>query len=137
MCYFRPFIHKTLYKFLLGRIPFITYFKIFGCKCFALNTCDHLGKFDEKFNEDIFLEYSSNKKACWVYNRRTMVLKESIHIVFDESNIYSSSKDCGDDINTSSERKQDTFSSQKNEENAKKGFSRGKVDKTLFFFLSK
>ena len=34
----------------------------------------------------IFLDYSTSSKAFRVFNKRTMVVEESIHIIFDESN---------------------------------------------------
>ncbi|XP_059627686.1 uncharacterized protein LOC132270528 [Cornus florida] len=46
---------------------------------------DNLGKFDAKSDEGIFLGYSSRSKAYRVYNKRTLVVVESIHVVFDES----------------------------------------------------
>ena len=43
-------------------------------------------KFDAKSNVGIFLGYSSSSKAYRVFNKKTMVVEESIHVVFDESN---------------------------------------------------
>jgi len=44
-----------------------------------------LGKFDPKVNEGIFLGYSLHSHAYRVYNRRTMVVEESMHVAFDET----------------------------------------------------
>jgi len=44
-----------------------------------------LGKFDPKADDGIFLGYSLNSHAYRVYNRRTMVVEESIHVAFDET----------------------------------------------------
>ena len=52
----------------------------------VLNTKDNLGKFDAKSNVGILLGYSSSSKAYRVFNKKTMVVEESIHVVFDESN---------------------------------------------------
>ncbi|KAL5541106.1 hypothetical protein UlMin_043392 [Ulmus minor] len=62
-------------------------------------TIDDLGKFDSKSDVGIFLGYSSSSKSYRVYNRRTLVVEESMHIVFDESNPFSSEKVviCDDD----------------------------------------
>nr|GEZ95480.1 Gag-protease polyprotein [Tanacetum cinerariifolium] len=54
---------KTLYELLRGRKPTLDYFKVFGSKCFILNTKDYLTKFDPKSYEGIFLGYSQNSKA--------------------------------------------------------------------------
>ena len=53
---------------------------------FYLNTKDNLGKFDAKSKVRIFLGYSSSSKAYRVFNKKTMVVEESIHVVIDESN---------------------------------------------------
>ncbi|RVW74396.1 Retrovirus-related Pol polyprotein from transposon RE1 [Vitis vinifera] len=47
---------------------------------------DNLGKFDAKSDVGIFLGYSTSSKAFRVFNKRTMVAEESIHVIFDESN---------------------------------------------------
>ena len=64
----------------------IIYFKVFESKCFILNPKDNLAKVDAKYNIGIFLGYSSSSKACIVFNKKTMVVEKSIHVVFDESN---------------------------------------------------
>ena len=43
-------------------------------------------KFDEKSDKRIFLGYASNARAYRVFNKRTLVVKESPHVIFDESN---------------------------------------------------
>jgi hypothetical protein len=53
-----------------------------------LNNKDSFRKFDAKFDEGIFLSYSFTSKAYKVYNHRTLVVKESIHVVFDKSNPF-------------------------------------------------
>jgi len=44
-----------------------------------------MGKFDAKSDEGIFLGYSLHSHAYRVYNRRTIVVEESIHVAFDET----------------------------------------------------
>ena len=41
-------LNKTPYELWKHRKPNIGYFKVFGCKCFILNTKNNLGKFDAK-----------------------------------------------------------------------------------------
>nr|GEY21404.1 hypothetical protein [Tanacetum cinerariifolium] len=67
------------------RKPNQEYFKVFGSKCFILNTKDYLTKSDPKATEGIFLGYSHNSKAYIVLNKETMKVKESLNIKFDES----------------------------------------------------
>ncbi|GJZ27136.1 retrovirus-related pol polyprotein from transposon TNT 1-94 [Tanacetum coccineum] len=81
----RPFLGKTPYELFKGRKPNLEYFKVFGSKCFILNTKDYLTKFDPKATECIFLGYSSNSKAYNVLNKETMKVEESLNIKFDES----------------------------------------------------
>ncbi|GJU06121.1 retrovirus-related pol polyprotein from transposon TNT 1-94 [Tanacetum coccineum] len=50
-----------------------------------LNTIDHLGKFDGKADEGFFVGYSLNSKAFRVFNSRTRIVKENLHIRFSES----------------------------------------------------
>ena len=84
----RSSLDKTPYELGKNKKPNISYFKVFGIKCFILNTKDNLGKFDSKSNVGIFLSYSSSSKAYRVFNKNIMVLEESVHVVFDESNEF-------------------------------------------------
>uniref|UniRef100_A0A3Q7XZQ9 Uncharacterized protein LOC113786557 n=1 Tax=Cicer arietinum TaxID=3827 RepID=A0A3Q7XZQ9_CICAR len=80
----RPILKKTPYELYKGRKPNISHFHIFGCKCFVLNNGkDNLGKFDEKADEGIFLGYSLSSKAFRVFNKRTLLVEESMHVTFD------------------------------------------------------
>ena len=82
----RSSLDKTPYELWKNKKPNFSYFKVFESKCFILNTKDNLGKFDAKSNVGIFLGYSSSSKAYRVFNKKTMVVEESVHVVFDESN---------------------------------------------------
>ncbi|GJX55356.1 reverse transcriptase domain-containing protein [Tanacetum coccineum] len=57
----------------------------FGCPITILNTIDHLGKFDGKADEGFFVGYSLNSKAFRVFNSRTRIVEENLHIRFSES----------------------------------------------------
>nr|GEZ34392.1 ribonuclease H-like domain-containing protein [Tanacetum cinerariifolium] len=46
---------------------------------------DHLGKFDGKADEGFFVRYSLNSKAFSVFNSRTKIVEENLHIRFSES----------------------------------------------------
>ena len=94
----RPILKKTPYELWKGRKPNIAYLHIFGCRCFILNNGKEiLEKFDAKSDEAIFLDYSSSSKAFRLFNKRTLVVKESIHIIFYETNDLSSKKNEGID----------------------------------------
>ena len=64
------------------------YFRAFGCRCFVLNNGkDHLGKFDSKADEGIFLGYNSNSVSYRVFNKKILIVESSVHVTFDESNL--------------------------------------------------
>jgi len=89
-----PILKKTLYELLNEKKPNINYFHVFGCKYFVLNNSkDNLGKFDAKSDEAIFLGYSLHSKAYRVFNKRTLTVEESIHVIFDETNPSPSKKE--------------------------------------------
>nr|GFB06470.1 ribonuclease H-like domain-containing protein [Tanacetum cinerariifolium] len=46
---------------------------------------DHLGKFDGKADEGFFIGYSLNSKAFRVFNSRTWIVEENLHIRFSEN----------------------------------------------------
>ncbi|GJS99148.1 retrovirus-related pol polyprotein from transposon TNT 1-94 [Tanacetum coccineum] len=76
---------KTPYELLRGRKPTLDYFRVFGSKCFILNTKDYLTKFDPKSYEGVFLGYSQNSKAYIILNKHTRKVEESLNVTFDET----------------------------------------------------
>nr|GEV20129.1 retrovirus-related Pol polyprotein from transposon TNT 1-94 [Tanacetum cinerariifolium] len=57
----------------------------FGYLVTILNTLDPLGKFDGKADEGFFVGYSLNSKAFRIFNSRTRIVKETLHITFLEN----------------------------------------------------
>ncbi|GKA23817.1 putative ribonuclease H-like domain-containing protein [Tanacetum coccineum] len=57
----------------------------FRCPVIILNTIDHLGKIDRKVDEGFFVRYSINSKAFRVFNSRTRIVEESLHVQFSEN----------------------------------------------------
>ncbi|GJR24858.1 retrovirus-related pol polyprotein from transposon TNT 1-94 [Tanacetum coccineum] len=78
-------MRKTPYELLRGRKPTLDYFRVFGSKCFILNTKDYLTKFDPKSYEGVFLGYSQNSKAYIILNKHTRKIEESLNVTFDET----------------------------------------------------
>ena len=78
---------KTPFEIYYQRKPNVSYFRVFGCKCFVLNTKDNLGKFDAKSYEAIFAGYSNTSKAYRVFNRSALTIEKSMHVKFEESNV--------------------------------------------------
>ncbi|GJY09730.1 retrovirus-related pol polyprotein from transposon TNT 1-94 [Tanacetum coccineum] len=81
----RAILGKTPYEILRGRKPTLDYFRVFGSKCFILNTKDYFTKFDPKSYEGVFLSYSQNSKAYIILNKHTRKIKESLNVTFDET----------------------------------------------------
>ncbi|KAI0530979.1 hypothetical protein KFK09_000528 [Dendrobium nobile] len=82
-----------------GRTPNLSHLHVFGCKCFILNNGKHpLEKFDPKSDEGVFLGYSFVGKAYKIFNKRTLVVEESTHVVFDDSDKPSEYKIEDDEI---------------------------------------
>ncbi|XP_070018048.1 uncharacterized protein [Nicotiana sylvestris] len=89
-CITRPLVENTPYELLKRRKSNISHIRAFGCKYFAHNNRkDSLGKFYPRSDKGVFLGYSSHSKAYKVYNKRTMCVEESIHVVLYETNILS------------------------------------------------
>ncbi|GKD32053.1 retrovirus-related pol polyprotein from transposon TNT 1-94, partial [Tanacetum coccineum] len=57
----------------------------FGCPVTILNTIDHLGKFNGKVDEGFFVGYSTNSKAFRVFNSRTRIVEENLHVQFSKN----------------------------------------------------
>ncbi|GKE20599.1 hypothetical protein Tco_1432111 [Tanacetum coccineum] len=57
----------------------------FGCPVTILNTTNHLGKFNGKAYEGFFVGYSTNSKAFKVFNSRTRIVEETLHVQFSEN----------------------------------------------------
>ncbi|GJV08422.1 retrovirus-related pol polyprotein from transposon TNT 1-94 [Tanacetum coccineum] len=76
---------KTSYELLRGGKPTLDYFRVFGSKCFILNTKDYLTKFDPKSYEGVFLGYSQHSKAYIILNKHTIKIEESLNVTFDET----------------------------------------------------
>nr|GEU33083.1 ribonuclease H-like domain-containing protein [Tanacetum cinerariifolium] len=77
--------NKTSYEHFHVRMPTLSFMRPFGCLVTILNTIDHLGKFNGKADEGLFVRYSLNSKAFRVLNNRIRIVKGNLHIRFSES----------------------------------------------------
>nr|GEW64093.1 hypothetical protein [Tanacetum cinerariifolium] len=68
-----------------GRKLALSFMRPFGCPVTIFNTIDHLGKFDGKADEWFFVGYSTNSKAFRVFNSRTRIVEENMHVKFSEN----------------------------------------------------
>ncbi|GKF45213.1 retrovirus-related pol polyprotein from transposon TNT 1-94 [Tanacetum coccineum] len=77
--------NKTPYELFIGRKPALDFMRPFGCHVTILNTIDHLGKFDGKADEGFFVGYSINSKTFRVFNNRTRIVEENLHVQFSKN----------------------------------------------------
>jgi hypothetical protein len=77
---------KTSYELLTGKKPNVSYFRVFGSKCFILVKRGRKSKFAPKAVEGFLLGYDSNMRAYRVFNKSTGLVEVSCDIVFDETN---------------------------------------------------
>nr|GEZ75818.1 hypothetical protein [Tanacetum cinerariifolium] len=77
--------NKTPYELLHGRTPSIGFMRPFGCPVTIFNTLDPLGKFKGKVDEGFLIRYSVNSKVFRVFNSRTRIIQETLHVNFLEN----------------------------------------------------
>nr|GEU75543.1 hypothetical protein [Tanacetum cinerariifolium] len=75
---------KTPYHIINDRKPSFKHLHIFGCICCITRDGENLDKMKEKGDQCILVGYSTQSKGYHVYNKRTRMIVESIHIRFDE-----------------------------------------------------
>jgi hypothetical protein len=80
-------LEKTPYELLNGKKPDISFFRVFGCKCYIYKKHHHLGKFQRRCDIGFLLGYSSKSKAYRVFNHATSVVEETYDVEFDETNV--------------------------------------------------
>nr|GEZ99967.1 retrovirus-related Pol polyprotein from transposon TNT 1-94 [Tanacetum cinerariifolium] len=77
--------NKTPYELLHGRLPSIGFMRPFGCPVTILNTLDPLGKFQGKVDEGFLVGYFVCSKAFRVFNSKTCIVQETLHVNFMEN----------------------------------------------------
>lgn len=65
------------------------------------NSKDSLYKFDPRNDKGIFFGISNNSRSFRIYNKCTLFLEESIHVMFDDTNPMDEKGTitCDEDIN--------------------------------------
>ncbi|XP_014757872.1 uncharacterized protein LOC106866719 [Brachypodium distachyon] len=84
--YLHRLLKKTPYELISNRKPDVSYFRVFGSKCYILNKKNRRAKFDSKCDEGFFFGYPSNAHAYRVFNNTTKVVEIAKDVQFDESN---------------------------------------------------
>nr|GEV75414.1 ribonuclease H-like domain-containing protein [Tanacetum cinerariifolium] len=77
--------NKTPYELLHGRSPSIGFMRPFGCPVTILNTLDLLGIFEWKVDEGFLVGYPVSSKSFRVFNNRTRIVQETLHVNFLEN----------------------------------------------------
>ncbi|KAK2453843.1 putative mitochondrial protein [Trifolium repens] len=75
----------TFYELWRERKSTVKHFHVFGSKCYILADREQRRrKLDPKSDEGILLGYSTNSRACRVYNSRTKVVMESYNVAVND-----------------------------------------------------
>jgi hypothetical protein len=84
--YLHRLLKKTSYELLTGNKPNVSYFHVFGSKCYILVKKGRHSKFAPKAVEGFLLGYDSNTKAYRVFNKSSGLVEVSSDVVSDETN---------------------------------------------------
>nr|GEU41901.1 retrotransposon protein, putative, unclassified [Tanacetum cinerariifolium] len=76
--------NKKPYEHLYDRKPNLSYLHVFGALFYPTIDSEDLGMLKPKADIGIFIGYALAKKAFQIYNKRTNVIIETIHVDFDE-----------------------------------------------------
>nr|GEZ34487.1 hypothetical protein [Tanacetum cinerariifolium] len=79
-----PRHEKTPYHIINNCKPLVKFFHIFSYLCYIVRDGKNLDKMKEKGDECIFVGYSTPSRAYKVFNKRSIVIMESIHVNFNE-----------------------------------------------------
>jgi hypothetical protein len=86
----RLYLHRLLkqisYELLTSNRPNVSYFHVFGSKCYILVKKGRHSKFSPKAVEGFLLGYDSNTKAYRVFNKSSGLVEVSSNVVFCETN---------------------------------------------------
>jgi hypothetical protein len=84
--YLHRLLKKNSYELLTGNKLNVSYFHVFGSKCYILVKKGRNSKFAPKAVEGFLLGYDSNIKAYRVFNESSGLVEVSSNVVFDETN---------------------------------------------------
>ncbi|GKD93773.1 reverse transcriptase domain-containing protein [Tanacetum coccineum] len=79
-----PLHEKIPYHIINGQKPSVKFFYIFGSLCYIVRDGENLDKMKGKGDACIFVGYSTQSRGYRVYNKRTRVIVETMHVNFDE-----------------------------------------------------
>ena len=83
--YLHKFFKKTAYELLTDKKPNVSYFKVFGAKCWIRDP-HHNAKFAPKAHEGFMLGYGKDSHTYRVFNNVLHKVVETVDVRFDETN---------------------------------------------------
>jgi hypothetical protein len=86
LLYLHKLFKKTPYELLTGNKSNVSYFRVFGSKCFVFQKRSKSSKFPPKVYEGFLLGYDSNSRAYCVFNKDSGCVETTCDAVFDETN---------------------------------------------------
>jgi hypothetical protein len=86
LLFLQKFLGKTPYELLNGKKLNVSFFRVFGCKCYIYKKRQHLGKFQRCYDIGFLVGYSSKSKAYRVFNHTTGLVEETYDVEFNEYN---------------------------------------------------
>ncbi|KAK1609339.1 hypothetical protein QYE76_033012, partial [Lolium multiflorum] len=124
--YLRKGLNKTPYEILTGNKPNISYFKVFGCKCFYKIKGVRLSKFAPKALEGIFVGYGAESHTYRIFDVSSGIIIESCSVKFEENDgsqvgqvdghgVASREELCSTTVEPSSSQHQQTLPSEAND----------------------
>jgi transposase InsO family protein len=84
--YLHRLLKKTPYELLTSKKPNVSYFRVFGSKCYVLLKRPKSSKFAPKVYEGFILGYDSNSHVYRVFNKNFGCVETTCDAVFDETN---------------------------------------------------
>jgi transposase InsO family protein len=96
--FLQKFLGKTPYELLNGKKSDVSFFWVFGCKCYIYKKQQYLGKFQRRCDIGFLVGYSSKSKAYQVFNYAIGLAEETYDVEFDESNSSKGAHDNLDDV---------------------------------------
>jgi hypothetical protein len=84
--YLHRLLKKTPYELLTGNKLNVSYFRVFGSKCYVLLKRSKSSKFAPKVYEGFMLGYDSNSHVYLVFNKDSSVIETMCDAVFDDTN---------------------------------------------------
>jgi hypothetical protein len=84
--YLHKLLKKTPYEILTDNKLNVSYFRVFGSKCYVFQKMSKSSKFSHKVYECFLLGYDSNSHAYRVFNKDSGCIETICDAVFDKTN---------------------------------------------------